>query len=535
MTDVKRVFMVDGKPFYPLGVKPGDMMIGYNNESEFETAFKAFKLLHANTLLIRVYWDQVEPEEGKFDFTSVDTVLASARRHGFKLHLHWLATWRNGDMECAPAWVKTNPQRFKRVISPTGTDIWVLSSHCQANFEADKKAFTAFCNHLKAKDSTERTVMALQVENEPGILGSDRDYGHEAQVAFNSPVPAELVTAMKAAGRGRVYDIWQQAGGKGSGTWPELFGWAAGELMTAWSIATYIDGVAEASKASYDIPMYINAWLMEQPWPIPGETYPSGGPVTKVLDIYKWFTPHVDLIAPDIYIPDSKGYESACATYSRDDNPLFVPESHERGSNAWNMFRAIADYNAIGYFLFGNSERIVAEGGSVRPESQMMVDSFRCVAAVIPLLLRYQGTGKIHAVIQEELMDAQLLDLDGYLGLVKFGGGQWHLIDDDEGWWRTDLNRGRGLVIQASRNEFYLVGANYRLFLCPKLSPAEMRASWYAAHSGIRALTPYLSVEEGHFDQGGEFVVDRRRSGDLASRGAWVEADVGVLRVIMCD
>ena len=59
----------------------------------------------------------------------------------------------------------------------------------------------------------------------------------------------ETVTAMKTAGKGRIYDIWQQVGGKKSGTWPELFGWEAGEFMTAWSIANYIDGVAEAEKS----------------------------------------------------------------------------------------------------------------------------------------------------------------------------------------------------------------------------------------------------------------------------------------------
>jgi hypothetical protein len=73
-------------------------------------------------------------------------------------------------------------------------------------------------------------------------------------------------------------------------------------MMTAWSIANYIDSIAEAGKAVYRLPMYINAWLMEQPsWRFPGETYPSGGAVSKVLDIYKWFTPHVDIIAPDNY------------------------------------------------------------------------------------------------------------------------------------------------------------------------------------------------------------------------------------------
>ena len=86
---------------------------------------------------------------------------------------------------------------------------------------------------------------------------------------------------MKAAGKGKVYDLWQQAGGKKSGTWPDLFGWSAGELMSAWSIAVYHDGVAEAGKAIHDIPMYINAGMMEhrrvlKRWGLPGESYRSG-------------------------------------------------------------------------------------------------------------------------------------------------------------------------------------------------------------------------------------------------------------------
>ena len=40
------------------------------SESETDEAFKAVKLVHGNTLAIPVYWDQIEPEEGKFDFTS---------------------------------------------------------------------------------------------------------------------------------------------------------------------------------------------------------------------------------------------------------------------------------------------------------------------------------------------------------------------------------------------------------------------------------------------------------------------------------
>ena len=145
---IKRIFTVDGKPFFPLGGQARNSS-GYN-DAESETAFRAVKLIGGNTLEIPVYWDQVEPQEGAFDFASVDALLASARRHGLKLVLLWFGTWKNGDMDYAPAWVKTNPARFQRVISPTGKDCWVLSSHCAANLEADRSAFVALCDHLKA-------------------------------------------------------------------------------------------------------------------------------------------------------------------------------------------------------------------------------------------------------------------------------------------------------------------------------------------------------------------------------------------------
>ena len=538
MTEVKRVFMLEGKPFYPLG---GEwlFMSGYHvrEESETEEAFKAVKMFQGNTLAFNVNWDQVEPEEGKFDFTSVDALLVRARSHGIKLILLWFATWKNAVMDFTPAWIKTDPQRFKRVISPTGKDIWALSSHCQANLKADKKAFAALCKHLKAKDSIEHTVIGFQVENEPGIIGSDRDYGPEAKTVFDSLVPAEFVAAMKKYGKGPIYDLWQKTSGKKSGTWSELFGWEAGELMTAWSIATYIDGVAEAGKASYDIPMFINVWMMEQRWwPIPGESYPSGGAVTKVLDIYKWFTPHVDFIAPDNYQADSRGYESICTNYSRKDNPLFLVET-ARGPN---MLRAVANNNLIGYCASGLEWMGAAEDGSVDPEAQTNADICRCVAAAIPLLLKYQGTGKIYAVIEEEGRGEheakQLFDFDGYMGQVRFGplDPRYRRIEK-----RTRSTYGWGLVIQASRNEFYLVGDNYQLFLRPKPSVGKMQAPLLVADfTGVllweMSLGHVISEDEGHFDQNGEFVVECRRNGQ-SYRGLWIQPNVGVLRVIMCD
>jgi hypothetical protein len=305
--------------------------------------------------------------------------------------------------------------------------------------------------------------------------------------------------------------------------------------MTAWSIATYIDRLAETGKAIYNLPMYINAWLGDFGWAVPGETYPSGGAVSKTLELYKWFTPHVDLIAPDIYIADGRGYEFQCAAYSRPDNPLFVPESAPGGSNTWYMFRALGDYGAIGYSFFA-AEHVVAEDGSVRPEAQAIVDSFRCAAAAIPLLLKYQGTGKIHAVVQEENLASQPLAIDGYLGLVEFGGAafkDWRHLPRAQPSGAAEAERGRGLVFQAGPHEFYLVGAGYRLLLRPRLAPEQALDISLSNPALLTRQAHMVSVDEGHFDEAGNYVVDRRRNGDEIDAGIWVEPDVGVVRAVL--
>ena len=537
MPEIKRVFSVSGKPFFPVGGQARNSS-GYN-AVEWETAFRAIHLIHGNTLEIPVYWEQIEPEEGEFDFANLEELLDQARKSKIKIILLWFGTWKNGDMDYTPAWVKTNPDRFERVISPTGARLWVLSSHCEENFKADCTAFTHLCQFLKEKDDHERTVIAIQIENEPGILGSDRDYGKVAEFEFQQPVPSFLVEKLIATGNGPVVTAWQAAGATGKTpqtdhSWKEIFGDAAGELMTAWSIAGYIDRLAEAGKEIHEIPMYINVWLGEGSWGIAGESYPSGGAVGKTLHLYKWFTPHIDLIAPDIYIADSRGYEAECCQYARPDNPLFVPESGPEGANAWNLFRAVADYNAIGYAFFA-VEHIVAEDGTIRPENRALVDSFRCLSAVTPLLLQYQGTGKVHAVVEEENLWAQQLQLDGYLGQAQF-----HTASHSHRDWRhppstTSNMRGRGLVIQTGLHEFFMVGAGFRLVLRRSLPTGQALDAAYSRETSLLRQAHYVRVEEGHFDQKGHYVVDRRRNGDEFDFGVWVEADTGVIRVVMCD
>jgi hypothetical protein len=90
-------------------------------------------------------------------------------------------------------------------------------------------------------------------------------------------------------------------------------------------------------------------------------------------------------------------------------------------------------------------------------------------------------------------------------------------------------------VFQVSQNEFFAVGGGYRLILRPVLPPRPALDATVSRDHLLVRQAHYVSVEEGHFDAGGAFVVDRRRNGDEVDGGVWVEPDVRVVRVVMCE
>jgi len=52
----------------------------------------------------------------------------------------------------------------------------------------------------------------------------------------------------------------------------------------------------------------------------------------------------------------------------------------------------------------GGFDNFLAADGTVRPEMQDVVNTLHCISSAIPLILKYQGTDKIHSVVQEEYM-----------------------------------------------------------------------------------------------------------------------------------
>ncbi|MEC7471550.1 MAG: beta-galactosidase, partial [Pseudomonadota bacterium] len=184
----KHQFQVDGKPFLMLGAQT-------NNSANYPAAlpdvWPVVEKMHANTLGIPVAWEQIEPEEGSFDFSYLDTLIAEAKAHDVKVVLLWFATWKNNAPHYAPAWVKLDNQRFPRVVTKEGKLLNSLSPHGKATLEADKKAFVQLMTYLRDNDPSHQVIM-VQVQNEVGTYGSKRDFSELANEIFEQPVPVEL-------------------------------------------------------------------------------------------------------------------------------------------------------------------------------------------------------------------------------------------------------------------------------------------------------------------------------------------------------
>jgi hypothetical protein len=472
----KHTFMVDGQPFIILGAQ---MWNSSGWPVIMDKTWPHLRQLHCNTLEVPIYWEQIEPEPGKFDFSILDKLILDTRREGMRLVLLWFASYKNGESKYAPAWVKQNPQEYPRMLDAAGRPVLVLSTLSEKNRDADSRAFAAVMRRIRQLDEQHRTVIMVQPQNEPGSLGTDRDYSEAATRLFKGQVPAQLVTALQ----------------KQPGTWEQVFGVDAAESFSAYHMATYINHVTEVGKKEYPLPMYVNAWIKENRFGRAGE-HPSGGPTSNMLDIYKAAGPSIDLLAVDIYHRNYMQFRDLCEKYKRPDNALFIPETGRGMPFARFHFYALGDYDAIGVAPYG-IDPFHADPHDERDKENLdqkfagIAANYRLLRPAIPLLTSLQGTGKLKAAAEEDGLGDQLLHFSDYDLLLTYGFPTYKK--------GTEMT-GRVLIGELGPDEFVLIGFDTKFQFRPRLG------------SGFSSAE-FISVEEGTYENG-EWKKIRNWNGD---------------------
>lgn len=497
--DGRHALMVDGAPFLVLGAQ-------VNNSSNWPQAlddvWPAIDVVKPNTVMVPVAWEQVEAKEGTFDFSFVDVLLKQAREKDVRLILLWFATWKNNSPNYAPAWVKLDNTRFPRVVTADGRTLNSLSPHAQTTLDADRKAFVALMTHLKAADP-QRTVIMVQPQNEPGTYSSVRDFSPLAQKVFEGPVPDALLKKL----------------GKSPGTWREVFGADADEYFHAWHIARYIDQVAEAGKAVYPLPMYINAALRGPFNPGQPGQYASGGPTDNVLDLYKAAAPHIDLLAPDIYMPEYTHYTTVLDRYARPDNPLFVAETGNREEYARYFFSALGE-QAIGWSPFGIDFSHYTNWplGAKRVDAETLAPFALNYAIARPaarVIAQASFEGKVRGTAEQPGQAVQTVKIDDRWNMVvTYGVPQFWFQGEPPG---NPEPIGRALVVQLGPDEFLVAGAHARINIT-------------AADPAVAARQIYDFVDEGTYVDG-KWVFRRRWNGDQTDYGLNFSGIPQLLRV----
>lgn len=496
---------VDGAPFLMLGAQA-------NNSSNYAAmlpkVWPVLKQLHANTLEIPIAWEQVEPVEGRFDFSFLDTLLKEARANDVRLVLLWFGTWKNTGPSYAPEWVKTDTRRFPRMRKPDGSAHYVLSPHGRATLEADRKAFLKLMEHLRAVDP-QHSVIMVQPQNEIGSYGLARDHSAEAERLFRGAVPAELA---KLKGK--------------RGSWSEVFGDFAEQAFASWHMARYVDEIAAAGKRVKKLPMYVNAALGDPFDAKAAIGSATGGPQWNMIEVWKAGAPHIDFVAPDIYNRDAKAYSAYLDHYARPDNALMVPETGNSADYA-RFFWAALGKGALGFAPFGMD----ATGYSNYPLGAKTLDeaTIEAFASKYRLFLPIQRQwARIAASkpVWGSAKGADSADQSQAMGRWRVTAQYelWEFGERDWTWIQSDPHPTKGqpvggfVVAQLGADEFLVAGSDVRI-----------RFGLDRPAAGENSLL--LRVEEGTFAQDGRWIMRRVWNGDQIDYGLNFTSEPVLLKV----
>jgi hypothetical protein len=253
------------------------------------------------------------------------------------------------------------------------------------------------------------------------------------------------------------------------------------ELFSAWNYGLYVEKIASAGKKEYPLPMYVNAWLKQTNTYWPG-SYPSGGPLPQVLDIWRAAAPSIDFLAPDIYVDD---FTTVCRDFTRSGNPLFIPETRGGNIAAARVFYTLGEYSADCFAPFGIDNAAMAE-------HDPLDECYAILKNISPLILKNQGIGTMRGILLDPSNQGQQFELGGYKIKADIS-------------WSPDQKTAGAIIIKTGPDEFIAAGKGLDIFFSPEDSTSRI---------GVNA------VDEGVFKDG-DWIPLRRLNGDETHASTW--------------
>jgi len=484
--------IVNSKPFLVLGGELGNS--SFTSLEYMEPAWPKLKAMNLNTVLAPVYWELIEPVEGKFDFELYDQLINEARKHNLKLILLWFGCWKNSMSSHAPSWVKKDYNRFPRVKDDKGKSQEILTPFNEENLKADLNAYCELMKHIKDFDKNDHTIIMVQTENEIGMLPTARDYSTLANKKFNENVPEEFINYLIKNKENLVpefKEVWGKNGFLESGTWEEVFGKGpqTDEIFMAWYYSRFTNAIVEAGKEVYPLPMYVNAAL-NRPGRLPGEGYPSAGPLPHIMDVWKAGGPAIDFLSPDFYFPNIKHWSDL---YTRQGNPLFIPEHRFDSTAAAKALFILGHYEAIGFSPFSIES-------TNDPEGESLGKAYNLVNQLTPLITSNEGQNKIDGVLLDKENKENTINFGNYEFTIKHSYTLGYEANSKNDIWEP----AGAIIIQTGNDEFYLAGSRV-VITFRNLKQPELNV-------GI------LKDEEGKFVNN-EWKVIRHLNGDQIHQG----------------
>ncbi|MCM0665972.1 DUF5597 domain-containing protein [Flavobacterium tyrosinilyticum] len=445
-TENKTQLVVNQKPFLIRGGELGNSSA--TSMESMEPIWSKLTDMNLNTVLTPIYWELIEPQEGKFDFQLVDDLILRARKENLKLVFLWFGSWKNSMSSHAPEWVKLNQKKYPRVKDDKNKSHEILTPFSENNLQADLNAFKKLMTHIKDFDQKDQTVIMVQVENEIGMLPTARDYHALANAAFQKQVPEELIQYLEKNKQKLVpefLEIWKKNGFKTKGNWEEIFGKGlhTDEIFMAWYFSKFTNIVAKAGKEAYPIPMFVNAAL-NAPEKKPGQ-YPSAGPLPHIMDVWKAAGNSIDFLAPDFYNPSFKQWNDL---FTRQGDPLFIPEHRFDETAPFKGLYAIGHYEAIGFSPF--SIESVADA-----KKEPLGKIYDLVQQLTPTIEANKGQGKIDGVLLDKENNMQIIKMGDYEFTFKHD----YTLNWSDGAKAETWPMSSAIIIEIAKDEFYISGS----------------------------------------------------------------------------